>query len=171
MQVGRSCSSALRKRPEGRASIGERSDGGQRLRRATEQERSKAITFFGFSSSPFKGESERVLFNYLRKSRPHPSSLPIRATGVFRVVTECHYGLTKGSESPLATEGRPRESPGHQAPTFKDGSPIPASTNPAFRLSRGTASGGQPVSTQVIAATRSASCNRPGLVWGGARRV
>ena len=27
------------------------------------------------------------------------------ATEVFRVVTECHYGLTKGSKSPLATEG------------------------------------------------------------------
>ena len=27
------------------------------------------------------------------------------ATEVFRVVTECHYGLTKGSESPFATEG------------------------------------------------------------------
>ena len=31
-----------------------------------------------------------------------------RATGVFRVVTECHYGPTKGSESPLVTEGRVR---------------------------------------------------------------
>ena len=31
-----------------------------------------------------------------------------RATGVFRVVTECHYGPTKGSESPLATEDRER---------------------------------------------------------------
>ena len=34
--------------------------------------------------------------------------LPSRAewaTEVFRVVTECHYGLTKGSESPFATEG------------------------------------------------------------------
>ncbi len=28
------------------------------------------------------------------------------ATGVFRVATECGYGPTKGSESPLATEGK-----------------------------------------------------------------
>ena len=30
---------------------------------------------------------------------------PKRATGVFRVATECGYGPTKGSESPFATEG------------------------------------------------------------------
>ena len=33
-----------------------------------------------------------------------PSSLPTRATGVFRGTTECGSGPTKGSESPLATE-------------------------------------------------------------------
>ncbi len=31
-------------------------------------------------------------------------SLRRKATGVFRVVTECHCGPTKGSESPFATE-------------------------------------------------------------------
>ena len=28
-----------------------------------------------------------------------------RATGVFREMTECHFGPTKGSKFPLATEG------------------------------------------------------------------
>ena len=36
--------------------------------------------------------------------------LPNRATGVFRESTECGFGPTKGSESPLATEGRQGES-------------------------------------------------------------
>ena len=40
-------SSALRKRPEGRASIGERSDGGKRLRSAEEQE----CSIFNFQCS------------------------------------------------------------------------------------------------------------------------
>ena len=31
---------------------------------------------------------------------------PPLATGVFRAVTECHCGPTKGRESPLSTEGR-----------------------------------------------------------------
>ena len=39
---------------------------------------------------------------------PHYAPLALRATGAFRVVTECHYGPTKGSESPLATVGRVR---------------------------------------------------------------
>ena len=33
-------------------------------------------------------------------------ALTQRATGVFRAATECGCGPTKGSESPLATEGK-----------------------------------------------------------------
>jgi len=33
---------------------------------------------------------------------------PLGATGVFREAKECGFGPTKGSESPLATEGRRR---------------------------------------------------------------
>ncbi len=40
------------------------------------------------------------------KSPLPPVLPPSRATGAFRTVTECHCGPTKGSESPLATEGR-----------------------------------------------------------------
>ena len=37
---------------------------------------------------------------------PHSTPLPRRATGVFREATEFGFGPTKGSKSPLATEGR-----------------------------------------------------------------
>ncbi len=58
----------------------------------------------------------------------------------------------------------------HQS-SLRLGSPSPERITPVFTAATGTASGGQPVSTQVIAAISSASCNRPGAVWGGARRV
>ena len=44
--------------------------------------------------------------------------LPKRATGVFRESTECGFDPTKGSESPLATEGRLGESPSPLLPSL-----------------------------------------------------
>ena len=58
---------------------------------------------------------QNLLPSLLRRGRDYIRSLtaplPNRATGVFRESTECGFDPTKGSESPLATEGRLEESP------------------------------------------------------------
>ena len=43
---------------------------------------------------------------FLLEGFPSPFPPPLRATGVFREATECGFGPTKGSESPIRDGGQ-----------------------------------------------------------------
>ena len=63
------------------------------------------------SVSEGSGQETSVENQITNQEESVSTPLPKRATGVFREATQCGFGPTKGSESPLATEGRKGESP------------------------------------------------------------